>query len=173
MTTFTNFVPGNQVPFSFQPTLDGQVCTVTVTWNLFGVRYYLNLYAPDGHARGLDRDGRLARRRRDRGARVGERLRRSRSTPAPHGYKVGRTIVVLTVSGARPDAYNGTVEMPGDDGPTTLTFPLAADPGAATVFGFGGLRRQFDRWCGGHCRKLLHVDAGLQNGDRQMFEVNP
>jgi len=44
VTTFTDFVPNNVAPFSFQPTLDGQVYTVRVTWNVFGQRWYVNLY---------------------------------------------------------------------------------------------------------------------------------
>lgn len=44
MTTFTNFAPSPQTPFQFQPTLDGQAYTVVVTWNLFGQRYYVNIY---------------------------------------------------------------------------------------------------------------------------------
>lgn len=41
MTTFA-FVPSSTSPFSFQPTFDGATYNVTVTWNIFGLRYYLN-----------------------------------------------------------------------------------------------------------------------------------
>lgn len=43
MTTF-NFSPSEVAPYQFQPTLDGQVYNAVVTWNVFGQRYYLNLY---------------------------------------------------------------------------------------------------------------------------------
>lgn len=42
-----DFTPGS-VPFQFQPTLDSQVYNVVVTWNLFGRRWYVNVYAVDG-----------------------------------------------------------------------------------------------------------------------------
>lgn len=41
MTTFP-FIPSNNTPFQFQPTLDNNPYTCVVTWNLFGQRYYLN-----------------------------------------------------------------------------------------------------------------------------------
>ena len=48
MTTVTNFAPTVRAPFQFQATLDGVIYTVIVTWNLFGQRYYINIYALDG-----------------------------------------------------------------------------------------------------------------------------
>jgi hypothetical protein len=48
MTTIFPFAPTQQGPFQFQPTLDGTTYTGVVTWNLFGQRYYLSLYALDG-----------------------------------------------------------------------------------------------------------------------------
>ena len=47
-TTYVQFVPSPQSPFQFQATLDSSTYTVIVTWNLFGQRYYINLYALDG-----------------------------------------------------------------------------------------------------------------------------
>jgi hypothetical protein len=44
MTTYIPFAPSSASNFQFQPTLDGQQYTAIVTWNLFGQRYYLNLY---------------------------------------------------------------------------------------------------------------------------------
>lgn len=35
-------------PFQFQPTLDNAVYTVTVTWNVFGSRYYVNIKTVQG-----------------------------------------------------------------------------------------------------------------------------
>lgn len=43
MTTYNLFVPSQIANFQFQPTLDGQVYTVTVPWQLFGQRYYFTL----------------------------------------------------------------------------------------------------------------------------------
>ena len=47
MTTYT-FTPSSTTPFQFQPTLDGSVYTGVVTWNLYGGRYYFNLYTAAG-----------------------------------------------------------------------------------------------------------------------------
>ena len=47
MTTFP-FTPSSTQPFEFQPTLDGVQYTALVTWNIFGRRYYLNIYQLDG-----------------------------------------------------------------------------------------------------------------------------
>lgn len=46
--TVIPFAPSRLAPFQFSPTLDGEVYSAVVTWNLFGRRYYLNLYALDG-----------------------------------------------------------------------------------------------------------------------------
>lgn len=47
MATFA-FTPSATAAFQFQPTLDDNVYTCVVTWNLFGQRYYLNVYQDDG-----------------------------------------------------------------------------------------------------------------------------
>ncbi|MEX3914893.1 hypothetical protein AB4Y43_01415 [Paraburkholderia sp. BR10872] len=44
MTTYIPFTPSPSSNFVFQPTLDGQQYTAIMTWNMFGQRYYLNLY---------------------------------------------------------------------------------------------------------------------------------
>lgn len=44
MTTLTQFAPTINQNFSFQPTLDGSLYTVIVTWNLFGQRWVVNIY---------------------------------------------------------------------------------------------------------------------------------
>ena len=47
MTVFP-FLPSATQPFEFQPTLDGLQYTAFVRWNIFGRRYYLELYQLDG-----------------------------------------------------------------------------------------------------------------------------
>lgn len=42
------YAPSPTAPFTFQPTLDDVQYSAVVTWNLFGRRLYLNLYALDG-----------------------------------------------------------------------------------------------------------------------------
>lgn len=42
--TYIPFTPSATANFTFQATLDGKVYNVIVTWNLFGERYYINVY---------------------------------------------------------------------------------------------------------------------------------
>lgn len=42
------FVPSATSPFQFQATLDGATYNVVVTWNVFGQRYYVNVYDQGG-----------------------------------------------------------------------------------------------------------------------------
>jgi hypothetical protein len=44
LTTYIPFVPSIQAPFQFQATLDGNIYTIQCTWNLFGQRFYINIY---------------------------------------------------------------------------------------------------------------------------------
>jgi len=44
MTTFTTFTPSAVSPFQFNPTLDGTTYIATCTWNVYGERYYINIY---------------------------------------------------------------------------------------------------------------------------------
>lgn len=43
-----NFTPSDTNVFQFQPTLDNTTFAVTVTWNLFGERYYININTLSG-----------------------------------------------------------------------------------------------------------------------------
>jgi len=44
MTTFIPFTPSAETPFQFTATLDGTQYNVVVTWNIFGQRWYINVY---------------------------------------------------------------------------------------------------------------------------------
>jgi hypothetical protein len=163
MTTITNFAPTVLAPFQFQATLDGVIYTVIVTWNLFGRRWYVNVYAPDGS---LKLSTALV------GSPTGVTLQGlswaagmvTATAAAPHGYKVGKT-VQLTVSGASPDAYNGKVQA-FITGPSTFTYPVAADPGSATVFGAASYNIDL---VGGHFVTSTMVFRQAAN----QFEVTP
>jgi hypothetical protein len=43
-TVYVPFTPSASTNFRFQATLDGTVYNVIVNWNLFGQRYYVNIY---------------------------------------------------------------------------------------------------------------------------------
>lgn len=49
MTQIFPFAPTQTANVQFQPTLDGATCTVIVTWNVFGQRYYINIYDLNGN----------------------------------------------------------------------------------------------------------------------------
>ncbi len=42
------FTPSPVAPFQFQPTLDGVTYNVIVRWNIYGQRYYINVYTLQG-----------------------------------------------------------------------------------------------------------------------------
>lgn len=48
MTTIVPFNPQPTAVFRFSPVLDGVTYSATVTWNIYGQRYYLNIYTVDG-----------------------------------------------------------------------------------------------------------------------------
>lgn len=135
MTTIVPFTPSSTANFQFQAELDGNIYNVVVTWGLFGRRYYINIYALDGTlivaepAIGSPTGVALeALTWNDNG--VGQV---QATTANPHGFTVGTT-VTLAISGVSPDAFNGVVQA-FITGPLTFTYPLSADPGAASTLG--------------------------------------
>jgi hypothetical protein len=131
VTAFYQFAPSS-TPFQFQPTLDGSVYNCTVTWNLFGVRYYLNINALDGTlitSRGLVASP------------VGVAIQNIQwsngaatvTTVKPHGYRIG-SIVDLTLTDNVPAAYSGLFECLVT-GSGTFSFLVAPNPGTPTQLG--------------------------------------
>lgn len=49
MTTYFPFQPTAAAPYEFKPTLDGVQYQCTVTWNLAGQRWYLNIFDLQGN----------------------------------------------------------------------------------------------------------------------------
>lgn len=51
MTVYTQFTPSAQSspPFQFAPSVGGVDYIVTTTWNVFGQRWYLNIYDSNGN----------------------------------------------------------------------------------------------------------------------------
>jgi hypothetical protein len=132
MTTFTDFAPTPFAPFTFQPTLDGNQYTATLTWNLFSQSYYINIF---------DLSGNLVVARKLIGSDVGVDTTSlswnngtvTVVTSTPHGNAIGKTIN-LTVVGVVPDAYNGIVSALILDA-STFSYALASNPGLATQQG--------------------------------------
>lgn len=163
MTTYFNFIPNDQTAFTFQPILDGRAYQASVTWNLFGQRYYLNVRQLTGE---------LVFSLPLLGSASGfgiESITWSNgvvevNTTTPLGFQIGTT-VPLTVSNCLPVEYNGVwnVQIIDDD---RFTFALTGDPGDATQLG----RAIYD----------IDIAAGyfttstlIYRADNAVFEVNP
>lgn len=132
MTTFVLFRPTTFAPFSFVATLDGQQYTVTITWNVYGQRWYFNVAALDGTpvvSEGLVGSPSAV----SVSALSWSHGFATATTAAPHGYVVGST-AALVVAGCVPDAFNGAVRalVVDDD---TLLWPIMSDPGTPSQLG--------------------------------------
>lgn len=160
MTVFS-FAPSQESPFTFEPTLDGNVYSGVVTWILFGQRYYLNLYALDGTlvtccALVASPGGLNVLSANWANGTV------MLATTVPHGYRVG-DLIRLRISGMTPAGYDGAFSC-AITGPSGLSYPMAIDPGAAT--GFGSVSYDVDLVSG------YFTTSTLVFRNKQ-FEVNP
>lgn len=132
MTTYITFVPSLVSAPAFDVTLDGAAYNITVTWSLFGQRYYVNC---------LSVYGELVFSLPLIGSRTGLHIQNAEwangtvtiTTDTPHGHVVG-SIVNATITGMSPDTYNGTRQCMVINR-TQITFPLASYPGAVAVLG--------------------------------------
>lgn len=162
MTTFIDFVPSQVIAPQFQVTLDGAIYAVTVTWNLFAQRYYININ---------DLGGNLIVAEALVGSPVGIEIESMTwanglvtvTTIDPHFLSIGQS-ANLTIAGASPDSYNGLREMfvINDQ---SMTFPLADDPGFMTVP--GTLQQNIDLVAGLFTSTLVYREPNKQ------FEVSP
>jgi hypothetical protein len=131
MTT-VQFQPSPTANTRFQATLDSQVYNVVINWNLFGARYYVNIYTLAGQRivtepligsplgydlSSLTSDNNIA----------------SAVTAVSHTYTVG-SIVPLQIAGNTPTAFNGTFNC-NITGPNSFTYPLPGTIDQATQLG--------------------------------------
>jgi hypothetical protein len=129
MTTFFPFTPRTIPPApSFQPTLDGNVVTVTLNVNLFGQRYYALCRDQANHiifnVPLIESPGSVPISTLTFNP---NSLTATATLVNPHAYSLGET-VNLTIAGATPTGWNGLFHMLAT-GPNTLTFSLSANPG--------------------------------------------
>lgn len=134
MTTFP-FSPSPLQNQTFNPVLGGTTYTAVVTWNLFGQRWYLNLYDSNGNL--IISTAVVASQDPQQISAItwAENVV-TVTTTVPHWLPVG-SMAVLYVSGNVPDAYNGLV-LCSITGPNTLTYELDSDPGINTTAGSVG-----------------------------------
>lgn len=134
MTTIIPFVPVPRAPFQFQPVLDGDTYTGLITWNLFGQRWYLNLYTSSGALVVtiplIGSPNPIAVSSIAWNSLLGIV---TLTTASPHGIPVGKA-TNLTLSGVTPSSYNGVKALVAQSA-TTLSYVQTTDPGAVTVTG--------------------------------------
>lgn len=135
MTTSYAFVPSSSAPFQFQPVLDGATYNVIVTWNVFGQRWYVNVYDLSGN-RIVTLPVLSSPSAIDLQAISWANGRASAVVESPHGFPIGAT-VRLTVAGCAPDGYNGLVDVLVT-GPNSFSWAFSSDPNEATVLGTAG-----------------------------------
>jgi len=139
VTTYVPFTPTPSGPFQFNPTLDGQVYRVNVTWNLFDQGWYVNVYQLSGPLVvalpliGSDAPAQLVTLSWSLFPNGGQVAAQAEGTLV---FTPG-SVVDLTVSGTTPVGYNGTFPCLVT-GVNTFTYPLADDPGALMTPGYYG-----------------------------------
>ena len=134
--TLYPFIPSASSPPQFMPTFDGNQYVVSVTWGLFGQRYFIKC---------VDMNGNLVYNQPLIESNPGVPIQSlswnavqnvaQGTTTNQHGYPIGSTIE-LTVAGATPTQYNGTW-LALITGPNAFSYPagFAVDPGPASIPG--------------------------------------
>ena len=152
----------NAVAPSFSPTLDGSVYTITVTWNLFGQRHFVNCY--DGSSNLVftvalvETPPSLALEGLTWSAAA---LQVTATTLATHGFPIG-SVIELTLVGANPATYNGSYDV-FITGPSTFQFAMTTDPGSVVSCGSASFVISM-------CRGYFNSTLIYRNGQ---FEVSP
>jgi hypothetical protein len=161
--TVINFVPSQQSAPTYQVTLDGALYVLTVKWNLFGQRYYVEC---------TDTSGNLIFNRPLTGSDVGLDLQSlawnsgfaEAVTTVSHGYGIGDT-VALTITGVTPAAYNGAFDCLVT-GPASFSYPMSVNPGPATGLGVASYDINI---AGGY----FQASTLIYRTANQQFEINP
>lgn len=136
MTTYP-FTPAIGQNISFNPTLNSNTYTANITWNIFGQRWYLNLY--DSNNNLIIATAVVSSDDTHPISSISwtNNLVTVEST-TPHFLKLG-TLVNLAITGNNPSGYNGMYQC-AVSGPSTFTYKLTANPGNVITTGqFGGI----------------------------------
>ena len=164
--TVTPFLPTASSIFQFQATLDGQPYTVAVLWNTFGQRWYFQI---------TDQNGNIILFRSLVGSPAPIPILTAFWVPSavtintqtPHGFPIGTTQNV-TIAGLSPGGYNGQVYAL-ITAQSTMTYPLARNPGAAMVTGGVSVVQPYRvSLVGGYFNSTMFFDETLQQ-----FTVSP
>ena len=123
MSTLVDFQPSTTAPFSFGLTLNGASYVATITWNIFGQRYYLNLTDPNGVLI-------LCRPLTASGPQLAAALNWANETAAVmtsanHSIPIG-SLAAVRIYGTGT-AFDGMAQVLST-GPQSLSYPLASNP---------------------------------------------
>lgn len=164
MTQLFPFAPRPRAAFQFNPVLDGETTTAVVTWNIFRMGWYVNVYDLNGVriftlpvAESPDPVAVTSA--------SWDSLRRRVvvTTATPHQIPIG-TKAELTFAGFTPLTYCLTVVC-DVLGPSKLAYAAATDPG--TVVPLGTTCAEVDL-CGGYFASRM-----VYRGSARRFEVTP
>lgn len=130
MSTFVDFVPSTTAAFSFQATMAGQQYNVTITWNVFGQRYYYTVTDLGGNLI-------LCRALAASGPVIPSTFTWSNgvayvATSVNHNVPVG-SVANVNISQTK-SGLDGNVQVLST-GPTAFTYQLLADPGVEPTSG--------------------------------------
>jgi hypothetical protein len=123
MSTAVSFTPSSIQAFSFQATLAGAQYTITILWNVFGQRYYIQVADLSGNLilfRALSSSGPTIISQLSWASGVA-----TVTTSLPHNVPVGWAVnidIAQSNSGFDGD-YQGL-----STGPNTITYPLSVNP---------------------------------------------
>ena len=134
MTAFFPFFPSSLGAPQFQPTFDGSLYLCTVTWNLFGQRYFVNCFdSNNALVFTLPLVESPAAKPIAAMSWSAASLRATITTVDPHGLKLG-SVVKLTIYGSMPTGYNGSFDC-RITSPNTFYYVLNIDPGQLVTLG--------------------------------------
>jgi hypothetical protein len=127
VSTFVTFQPSTTAAFSFPLTLTGTPYVATITWNVFGERYYLNLADLSGNPV-------LCRALVSSGPRYQASFNWANGTATAtivgaHNVPVGNVVDVRTSQTGTP--FDGEYRALST-GPNTLTYPIQVNPQVPT-----------------------------------------
>jgi hypothetical protein len=134
MTTYFQFLPNNRKAQSFSPTFDGSIYNVTILWNISAQRYYVNCKDLSGNLIfmvplvGNMNPFQILAMSYDA---LNQRVIAQVNTQ--YYLRVGR-VFNANVIGCVPSEYNGSGFLYVLS-PNRIYYPLANDPGPATVLG--------------------------------------
>jgi hypothetical protein len=134
MTTYFQFLPNNRQAQSFMPTFDGALYNVTIYWNIAAQRYFVNCKdisgtlifmvplvgnMPPFQIKSLEYDP--------------QNQRVVAQVDTQYYLRIGR-VISANVINCVPSQYNGSGFLYVLS-PNQIQYPLATDPGPATVLG--------------------------------------